>query len=84
MADAKISDLPVLSPSEVLQEDLLAVVDVSANTTKKVTKNAFLWKPAPPTPTSPGQAGDMAFNATHVFICVATNTWRRIDTHTGW
>lgn len=84
MADTKISALPTLSSSEVLQEDLLAIVDVSTNTTKKITKSAFLFKTGTITPTSTGQPGDMAYDLTHLYLCVATNTWVRIDTHSNW
>jgi hypothetical protein len=33
--------------------------------------------PAPATDTSPGFPGQIAFDATHVYICIAINTWRR-------
>lgn len=32
----------------------------------------------PTTPTSTGTAGQIATTATHLYICTATNTWRRI------
>jgi hypothetical protein len=34
--------------------------------------------PAPATSTSSGAAGDISYNATHVYICVATDSWVRI------
>ena len=34
--------------------------------------------PAPATSTSAGSAGDIASDTTHVYICVATNSWVRI------
>lgn len=33
--------------------------------------------PAPTLPTDTGVAGNLAYDATHIYVCVATNTWRR-------
>jgi hypothetical protein len=33
--------------------------------------------PAPATATSAGIAGQVAYDATHIYVCVATNTWVR-------
>ena len=35
------------------------------------------WVTAPATATSTGTAGQVAYDATHFYICVATNTWVR-------
>ncbi len=32
---------------------------------------------APATATSAGTAGQIAYDATHIYVCVATNTWVR-------
>lgn len=42
MADTKISDLTSLTGAGAAQDDLLAIVDVSASTTKKITRQEFL------------------------------------------
>lgn len=42
MANTKISDLTSLSGAGAANEDLLPIVDVSANTTKKITRQEFL------------------------------------------
>ena len=34
----------------------------------------------PPTPTAAGVKGQMAFNSTHFYVCVAPNFWRRVNT----
>jgi len=34
--------------------------------------------PVPATSTSNGQAGQVAASATFLYVCVATNTWRRV------
>ncbi len=33
---------------------------------------------APATATSTGTAGQVAYDATHFYVCVATNTWVRV------
>jgi len=37
---------------------------------------------APPTASSPGTPGQLAYDATHVYICIAANTWVRATTAT--
>lgn len=32
---------------------------------------------APASPTSAGVAGSIAYDATHIYVCVATNSWVR-------
>lgn len=32
----------------------------------------------PATPTSSGYKGTISWNATHLYVCTATNTWRRV------
>ena len=42
---------------------------------------------APPaTSTSPGEQGQLSVDATHIYMCVAKNTWKRmlLDTSGGW
>jgi hypothetical protein len=34
--------------------------------------------PVPATATSPGTANQVAISATHLYICVATDTWKRV------
>jgi hypothetical protein len=42
--------------------------------------------PVPANATAPGEIGQIAFDATHVYHCVAVNTWVRVarDTTGGW
>ena len=35
------------------------------------------WVAAPSSATSTGTSGQVAYDATHLYICVATNTWVR-------
>lgn len=36
------------------------------------------WQPVPATAASTGTAGMIAYSSTHLYICVATNTWVRV------
>ena len=45
-------------------------------------ENAPASSGAPATAGSPGTPGQLAYDATHVYICIATNTWVRATTAT--
>ena len=36
------------------------------------------WVTVPVTATSSGTAGQVAYDATHFYVCIATNTWVRV------
>lgn len=38
----------------------------------------------PQTPTSEGNKGDVVFDETHMYICVSTNSWKRVNLDTNW
>ena len=38
---------------------------------------SFSWSSAPDKPTDSGTAGDIAYDSTNLYVCVATDTWRR-------
>jgi hypothetical protein len=42
------------------------------------------WVSVPASATAPGVAGDVAYNATHMFVCVATNTWTWVKLANTW
>ena len=37
----------------------------------------FAWVTPPYSPTAPGNAGDVAYDANYLYLCVAANTWER-------
>lgn len=39
----------------------------------------FSWSPVPAATNSPGSAGQMAYSNNHLYLCVAPNSWRRIQ-----
>jgi hypothetical protein len=42
------------------------------------------WVAVPASATAPGAAGDVAYNATHMFVCVAANTWTWVKLTNTW
>lgn len=36
------------------------------------------WVPVPASSSSAGTPGQLAYNGSYLFVCVATNTWRRV------
>ena len=52
------------------------VVD-AVNSNAAILDSAAIVVAAPATATSAGKAGQIAFDATHLYVCIATNTWIR-------
>ena len=52
------------------------VVD-ALNANAAILDGAAVIVAAPSTATSTGKAGQIAFDATHIYVCVATNVWVR-------
>lgn len=69
---ALASDLP-LAPN---QSCLLQYDAISARWRALATADEG-WSPVPASPTSSGIAGQKAYSDAWLYICVATNTWRR-------
>jgi hypothetical protein len=44
----------------------------------------ILWQTAPATKTSTGTAGSVAKDDNYLYICTATNTWKRVALATNW
>ena len=38
----------------------------------------------PSSPISEGNKGDVVFDDTHMYVCIESNTWKRIDLNTSW
>lgn len=70
MANTKISDLVTLTGSGAAQDDLLPIVDVSAATTKKITRGEFL-----------SSVDQIAFDTTNVTASPTEGvlTWDTVD-----
>lgn len=55
-------------------QNLVAATNALQQTMAKVP---FAFVVAPATATSAGTPGQVAYDATHFYVCVATNTWVR-------
>ena len=91
----KITELPVLVSASA--DDLLVVVDdpAGAANTKSITVSRLLTnsirlsasridsRTAPATATSTGTEGDIIYDGSYLYVCIAANTWRRTSL-TAW
>jgi hypothetical protein len=96
MADRakKLSELP--TATSVAGDALMVVVDTPSGTanTKQITVSNLLSNSAnvratsikgttaPATANTTGVAGEIRYDSSHVYICVATNTWKRASLST--
>lgn len=87
MADSKLSDLSNITAVNLAS--LLYVVQggVSKHTAVSSLVSSIathIWVPTPPaTSTSTGSLGQVAFDTSNVYICVAANNWKKIAL-TSW
>lgn len=97
MADRakKISELTALT--SVDGGDLLVIVDSPSSdpVTKKITVSNLLYAggvnvkatavkttTVPSTANSSGVAGDICYDSSYLYVCVANNVWKRADLNT--
>ena len=80
MADQKLTELA--TADIVVQADLLYLVHAGGS--KKVSAGQFMSSmstsilvSAPAFTTSAGTAGQLAYDTSSLYVCVAANTWRR-------
>lgn len=81
----KISTYDQAAPAN-FTDKLIGSKDSAANATRNFTIGSLLAlfnsASVPSTPTSTGTRGQIAANETHLYICVATDTWRRVSLST--
>ncbi len=78
---AIISSYPTIIPTT---SDLVVITDMSE--TSKPTKTATIGSivgtiadvPAPASASAPGVTGQIATDANYIYVCTATNTWKRV------
>ena len=80
MADSRLTDLASITAAG--SSDLLYVVQ--AGISKKIAVSSLTssilatkFVAAPATTTSTGTIGQLAIDSSNVYVCVATNTWKR-------
>lgn len=81
--DLKISELPPLTTTA--SADIVPIVKSADQQTYGITVQN-LQKIATGTPASAsatGEAGQVKYDSSYLYICTATNTWRRIA-HSTW
>lgn len=88
MADQKLSELTLATT--VGQSDLLYVVQAGASkrvavssVASSVASTIVLASP-PATSTSTGTKGTLAYDSSNVYVCIATNTWKRASLIADW
>lgn len=76
--------IPESSPVD-LWDLISAGAAVPPDTSTEILENAigvYVHVAVPSTVTSPGVPGQIAGNATHIYYCIAANTWRRASLST--
>jgi hypothetical protein len=88
MAEVKISELPIAT-SLSSSDRLVFLANPSGNpsvrtiTTSNFT-NTIISNTVPANTNSTGRAGQLAYDSTHLYVCVATNTWGRVSLTLNW
>lgn len=47
-------------------------------TKRRLSLSAISWVEVPETATSPGKSGQIAADDNHLYVCVDTDTWKRV------
>lgn len=86
MSEVTISSLPVANTLSA-NDRLLVLVNPSTNAVVKtvtVSTVRTLSNAIPTSNTANGTQGQLAYNNTHLFVCVANNTWGRVALTLDW
>lgn len=81
-----IIDIRIQNGYELQELHNLLITSVANNNTIKYDSATSLWKnkmllqdaPAPATSSSTGVIGDVRMDSSYIYVCTATNTWKRI------
>jgi hypothetical protein len=52
-------------------------IKFSGTTLKMYVETTDFWSPVPTSSTSGGVAGSISYDATGLYVCLSTNTWRK-------
>lgn len=74
------SGVEAFAPSQLstLVTTLQQIVRAIAANTAAINSKFPNWVTAPVTTNDPGTAGQVAYDGTYFYVCVATNTWGRV------
>jgi hypothetical protein len=67
------ANLGLTKLNQNLSNDLVDAINANA----VILDNAAIIVAAPASATATGKAGQIAYDATHIYVCVATNVWVR-------
>lgn len=89
MAEVKISALTVANTLSATDRVVVLTNPASAANVQTITlanfANSFVMTTAvPATNTSSGVAGQLAYNANTLYVCVANNKWGRVTLNLSW
>lgn len=74
-------------PNAIADKVVLFTDEIGRASTKDETGNVLtpaVYVDVPATPTSTGTAGTMAYDASYLYVCVASNTWIRVEKDATW
>ena len=88
----KVSDLAVATTLSANDRVVVLVSPATTANVKTITTSNFansvaaklISNSAPASNTSNGTTGQIAYTNTHVYICVANNTWGRAELTLSW
>lgn len=79
-SNAVVAVAPPTTNAALLTSGTLDDARLSTNAASALTNaRAVAWVSVPSATNANGQPGQMAYATNHVYICVATNTWRRVQ-----
>jgi len=92
MAEKKLSQLPVATSAAANDRIVILANTSSSPTARTITTTNFantvaarlITNTAPASNTSNGSPGQIAYSSTHVYVCIANNTWGRAALTLSW
>jgi hypothetical protein len=89
MAEVKISELPLANTLSISDRVVVLVNPANNASVRTITTTNFsnsfrLSNNAPASYTSNGVAGQIAYDSTFLYVCVANNTWGRVELDFVW
>lgn len=77
MSNVQIPNLSVAIALSGAEELEIVQEGVSARTTTRNVANLFATASAPSSASANGTAGQIAWDSSYIYVCTATNTWKR-------
>lgn len=86
MAEIKVSNLAVTTTSSANDRVVVLTNTNSTAVLKTITAANFklLSNTVPASNTANGTPGQVAYNSSYIYVCVANNTWGRASLTLGW